>query len=37
MAQALTSLSLQRTGLDPRPVRAGFVVDKLAVGQVSLE
>jgi hypothetical protein len=31
----LDSLCLQRTGFYPRPVHAGFVVDKLAPGQVS--
>ena len=32
----VANLSLQRRGFDARPVRVGFVVDRVAVGQFSL-
>ena len=37
MAWAVPGLSLWRPSFDPRPVRVGFVVDKLAVEQVFLQ
>jgi hypothetical protein len=34
LRQLVTSLSLQRARVDPMPVHMGFVVDKVALGQV---
>jgi hypothetical protein len=37
IAQVVTELSLLRSRINPRIVDVGFVVDKLALGQVSVE